>query len=109
MPDPKACPTQKHQVSFPDPETLSCLLAGNQLFQVVVDNDETASKIIGYMNRGKLGRANFMPLNRLHTQEVHYNDYGTDVVPLLKKLKFNPAFTPAMKQVCLWIASCGVV
>ena len=31
----------------------------NQLFNVVVDNDEVASKIIEYLNRDKVGRCYF--------------------------------------------------
>ena len=39
--------------------------AGNQLFQVVVDTDETATIIVQHLNRTKGGRVTFMPLNRL--------------------------------------------
>ena len=81
-----------------------------------MDNDEIADRIIKYMIHEKAGRANFMPLNRLRTEDVHYpTEFGTDVVPLLKKLKFNPAFTPAMKQVhyemdsiCFFMVAVGV-
>jgi structural maintenance of chromosome 3 (chondroitin sulfate proteoglycan 6) len=38
----------------------------------VVDNDETASKILDVMNREKSGRITFMPLNRIRSKEVEY-------------------------------------
>ncbi|KAJ1839914.1 Structural maintenance of chromosomes protein 3, partial [Coemansia sp. RSA 2703] len=41
-------------------------IAGASLFHVVVDTDETATRVLGELNRLKLGRLTFMPLNRLH-------------------------------------------
>eukprot|EP00887_Chlorella_sp_A99_P005387 scaffold1.g5387.t1 len=56
------------------------------------------------LNRGKLGRASFMPLNRLNPPQVSYPDkYGKDVVPLMKYLRCDDRFRPAMQQ-----ARCGV-
>ena len=40
--------------------------AGNQLFHMVVDNDEIATKITGLLAKEKAGRVTFIPLNR-HT------------------------------------------
>lgn len=42
------------------------------LFQIVVDNDETATKILDVMIKEKSGRITFMPLNRLKPQNVEY-------------------------------------
>ncbi len=39
--------------------------AGNQLFNVVVDNDATSTTIIKYLNSCKGGRVTFVPLNRI--------------------------------------------
>ena len=41
------------------------LTAGNSLFHVVVDSDETASRVLDVMIKEKTGRVTFMPLNRL--------------------------------------------
>ncbi len=46
--------------------------AGASLFHVVVDNDETASRLLEVMNREKSGRVTFMPLNRLHPKETDF-------------------------------------
>ncbi|KAI8851056.1 SMCs flexible hinge [Chytridium lagenaria] len=39
---------------------------GEDLFHVVVDTDETASFLLEVLNRDRLGRVTFMPLNRLN-------------------------------------------
>ena len=89
-------------------ELLSCkanlhtaveVTGGNQLFQVVVENDTVATKIVDFLTRDKMGRATFLPLNRVNPSDVNYPDHGSDAVPMLKLLKFNPMFAPAMKQV----------
>ncbi|XP_059430650.1 structural maintenance of chromosomes protein 3 [Corylus avellana] len=72
--------------------------AGNSLFHVVVENDEISTKIIKHLNSLKGGRVTFIPLNRVRAPHVSYPQ-NSDVVPLLKKLKFSPNFTPAFAQV----------
>lgn len=88
-------------------ELLSCkpnlhtaveVTGGNQLFHIVVDNDEIATRIVKILNRDKLGRATFMPLNRMSPQEVNYPDHGSEAVPMMKLLKFKAQYAPAMKQ-----------
>jgi chromosome segregation protein len=39
--------------------------AGNRMQSIVVDNDETAAKAINFLQKGKLGRATFIPLNKM--------------------------------------------
>uniref|UniRef100_A0A803KRD1 SMC hinge domain-containing protein n=1 Tax=Chenopodium quinoa TaxID=63459 RepID=A0A803KRD1_CHEQI len=72
--------------------------AGNSLFHVVVDTDETATKIIRHLNASKGGRVTFIPLNKVRPPHVTcpQND---DVVPLVKKLKFQENYTKAFSQV----------
>ncbi|KNA21261.1 hypothetical protein SOVF_044960 [Spinacia oleracea] len=72
--------------------------AGNSLFHVVVDSDETATKIIRHLNASKGGRVTFIPLNKVRPPHVTcpQND---DVVPLVKKLKFQESFSKAFSQV----------
>ncbi|KAF8802101.1 hypothetical protein BYT27DRAFT_6769534 [Phlegmacium glaucopus] len=41
------------------------LTAGNSLFHVIVDTDETASKVLDVMPKERTSRVTFMPLNRL--------------------------------------------
>ncbi|PHT46466.1 Structural maintenance of chromosomes protein 3 [Capsicum baccatum] len=71
--------------------------AGNSLFHVVVDNDETSTKIIRHLNAQKGGRVTFIPLNRVKTPHVNYPQ-GSDVIPLLKKLRFSDSYRKAFEQ-----------
>ncbi|CAN4099063.1 unnamed protein product [Withania somnifera] len=72
--------------------------AGNSLFHVVVDDDETSTKIIRHLNAQKGGRVTFIPLNRIKTPHVRYPQ-GSDVIPLLKKLRFSDSYSKAFEQV----------
>ena len=73
--------------------------AGNSLFHVVVDTDETAAFLMKELERRKAGRLTFLPLNRLRNGDVQYPD-STDVRPLMKEaLKYNPDMEQAMRQV----------
>ncbi|KAJ7285644.1 structural maintenance of chromosome protein 3 [Mycena rebaudengoi] len=74
------------------------LTAGNSLFHVVVDNDETASKVLDVMIKEKTGRVTFMPLNRLkptYTQTPN----AQDAIPILEKLKYDATHQKAFQQV----------
>lgn len=73
--------------------------AGNQLFHMVVDTDETASRITRHLIDTKGGRVTFMPLNKLSPREPVSAPAGSEAVPLLSKLKFKAAFRPAFVQV----------
>jgi structural maintenance of chromosome 3 (chondroitin sulfate proteoglycan 6) len=49
--------------------------AGNKLFQVVVDNEHVASRIMTIMNKEKLpGEITFLPLSILKSSSVQYPD-----------------------------------
>ena len=72
--------------------------AANQLFNVVVDDDDVASKIITYLNKEKGGRVTFLPLNRLKTRNREYPD-SQDVFPMLSKIRHDDAVRPAMDKV----------
>ena len=65
---------------------------------MVVESDDISTRIIRYLTSEKGGRVTFMPLNRIRAPNVHYPT-GPDVVPLLKKLKYNAQFGPAFAQV----------
>lgn len=72
--------------------------AGNSLFHVVVATDEISSRIIRYLTSEKGGRVTFIPLNRINVQHISYPQ-SSDVVPLLKKLKYPSDCSPAFQQV----------
>ncbi|PIA65437.1 hypothetical protein AQUCO_00100732v1 [Aquilegia coerulea] len=72
--------------------------AGNSLFHVVVETDEISTRIIRYLNSEKGGRVTFIPLNRVKPPNVAY-PHSSDVVPLVKKLKFSARHSAAFQQV----------
>ncbi|KDQ62155.1 hypothetical protein JAAARDRAFT_450484 [Jaapia argillacea MUCL 33604] len=74
------------------------LTAGNSLFHVVVDTDETASKVLDIMMKEKTGRVTFMPLNRLKPKNPPLPN-ASDAIPLLSKLQYDPSLTKAFQQV----------
>ncbi|KAH6907637.1 RecF/RecN/SMC [Coprinopsis sp. MPI-PUGE-AT-0042] len=73
--------------------------AGNSLFHVVVDTDETASKVLDIMLKEKSGRVTFMPLNRLKPKPSNMPTDAADAEPLLNKLVYDPRFEKAFEQV----------
>lgn len=72
--------------------------AGQSLFHVVVDTDETATKLLDVMNREKSGRVTFMPLNRLKPKDISFAE-APDAIPMMKKLTFDAQHRAAMMQV----------
>ncbi|KIY47680.1 structural maintenance of chromosome protein 3 [Fistulina hepatica ATCC 64428] len=68
------------------------------LFHVVVDNDDTASRVLEVMLQEKTGRVTFMPLNRLHPKNPE-PPIGDDIIPLLEKIEYAPEHEKAFQQV----------
>ncbi|KAG5634871.1 hypothetical protein H0H81_000460 [Sphagnurus paluster] len=68
------------------------------LFHVVVDTDETASKVLDTMIKEKTGRVTFMPLNRLKPKTPPAPN-AQDAEPLLNKLRFDNIYEKAFQQV----------
>ncbi|KAK9470572.1 RecF/RecN/SMC [Dipodascopsis tothii] len=86
--------------------------AGNSLFHVVVDNDQTATVVMDVLNRERSGRVTFMPLNRLQIMNFDYPT-GDEAIPLIQKLKFESTYERAMRHVfgktaiCYNLESCA--
>ncbi|MCJ1252985.1 Structural maintenance of chromosomes protein 3 [Lignoscripta atroalba] len=72
--------------------------AGNSLFHYVVDNDETASKVLEILQKERAGRVTFMPLNRLKPKAGDVPK-ANDAVPMIEKLQFDPMYEKAFQQV----------
>jgi len=64
---------------------------------VVVDNDDTATKLLDHLNREKAGRVTFMPLNRIRVKAVAYPD-TKDAIPVVKRLRYDPKLEKAFQQ-----------
>ncbi|PVU92321.1 hypothetical protein BB561_003892 [Smittium simulii] len=73
-------------------------VSGSSIFQVVVEDDETAALIIQQLQKIKSGRLTFMPLSKLNTQIINYPN-TEDSIPIINKLTFDEKFTPAIQQV----------
>ena len=72
--------------------------AGNSLFHYVVDNDDTASKIIEVLQKERAGRITFMPLNRIKPKPSNVPK-ANDAIPMIEKLQFDPIYEKAFQQV----------
>ncbi|RHZ71222.1 hypothetical protein Glove_261g73 [Diversispora epigaea] len=72
--------------------------AGQSLFHVVVDTDDTASRVLDVLNREQNGRVTFMPLNRLRTRRFEYPQ-ADNVQPMIDVVKFDKTYTKAVEQV----------
>lgn len=68
------------------------------MFHVVVDNDDTVTKLLDVMNKEKSGRVTFIPLNRLKSTHVNYPK-ADDALPMISKLKYDRRFAMAFEQV----------
>ena len=64
---------------------------------MVVDNDDTATKLLDHLNREKAGRVTFMPLNRIRVKAVAYPD-TKDAIPVVKRLRYDPKLEKAFQQ-----------
>ena len=72
--------------------------AGNSLFHCVVDNDDTASKVIEILQKKKLGRITFIPMNRVKPKTANVPK-ANDAIPMIEKIRFDPTYEKAFQQV----------
>lgn len=74
--------------------------AQNALFHVIVDTDATAARLMTRLERERLGRVTFMPLNQIRVDpNVHYPQ-SNDVAPLLDTcISYDPKVAKAMEHV----------
>ena len=72
--------------------------AGQSLFHCVVDNDDTATKVIDILNKEKAGRLTFVPLNRVRSKKVNVPK-ANDAIPMIQKIRFDPMYEKAFEQI----------
>lgn len=86
------------------------VIGGASLFHIVVDDDDTAGRLLEVMIRERAGRVTFMPLNRLRPPATEYptiiEDGEPQALPMLHQLRFDSRFLTAMQQVCLLALMC---
>jgi len=84
-------------ISYPSKYSVAINVAvGNHKNDIVVENDEIASECIKYLKRNKIGRARFIPLNKIKGDEVKAPQDATKAIDLVK---FDDKFLPAVKYV----------
>lgn len=74
------------------------VVAGNSLFHYVVDNDDTATKVMEILNKERAGRVTFMPLNRLRPKTANFPQ-AQDARPLLSLMQYDKKYERAVEQV----------
>ncbi|KAL6247558.1 Structural maintenance of chromosomes protein 3 [Rhinocladiella similis] len=85
-------------IDVPQHHTAVEVTAGNSLFHYVVDNDDTATKVMEILNRERAGRITFMPLNRLKPKTANFPS-AQDARPLMSLLQYDKRFEKAVQQV----------
>lgn len=85
-------------IDVPQHHTAVEVTAGNSLFHYVVDNDDTATRVMEILNRERAGRITFMPLNRLREKAMSFPD-AQDARPLMSLINYDPKFEKAVAQV----------
>jgi structural maintenance of chromosome 3 (chondroitin sulfate proteoglycan 6) len=74
--------------------------AQNALFHVIVDTDATAARLMTRLEREKLGRVTFMPLNQIRVDHNARYPQSNDVTPLLDTcINYDPKVAKAMQHV----------
>jgi structural maintenance of chromosome 3 (chondroitin sulfate proteoglycan 6) len=74
------------------------VVAGNSLFHYVVDNDDTATKVMDILNKERAGRVTFMPLNRLQSKTANFPQ-AQDARLLMTLIKCDKKYEKAVQQV----------
>lgn len=72
--------------------------AGNSLFHYVVDNDETATRVIEILQKERSGRITFIPLNRVKPRTGNVPN-ARDSIPMIEKIEFDPTYEKAFQQI----------
>ena len=85
-------------IDVPQHHTAVEVTAGNSLFHYVVDNDDTATKVMEILNKDRAGRITFMPLNRLQPKVANFPN-AQDARPLMSLIKCDPMYEKAVQQV----------
>ena len=87
------------ELTDPKFQTALEVAAQNSLFHVIVDTDATAARLMKRLEKDRLGRVTFLPLNRLRIDRVDYPN-SPDVRPLITQcIKYDAKVDRAMKHV----------
>ncbi len=73
--------------------------AGGRLDYIIVKDDEIAARCISYLKSRKLGRASFIPLNKIKPSIININSRGVNAVHALDVVKYSGEFKTAFEYV----------
>ena len=79
----------------PDYEEAMKVAAGGRMYNIVVENEDTAIKCINYLRKKRIGRATFLPLNRIKFRRMHRPPRGSIGFArdfITTNAKYKPAF-----------------
>eukprot|EP00742_Colponemidia_sp_Colp-10_P007154 GILJ01007683.1.p1 GENE.GILJ01007683.1~~GILJ01007683.1.p1 ORF type:complete len:1223 (+),score=303.09 GILJ01007683.1:1-3669(+) len=79
--------------------------AGNNLFNVIVDTDETAAKLLKIVNERRLGRLTMTPLSVIRNKDVTY-PASEDVLPMVEHITYSNSIRKAIQQVFSKVLIC---
>ncbi len=75
------------------------MAGGNRLKAIVVENEDTAKKIIDFLRENKLGVLSFIPLNRIKERKIHYENEEGVIALAADLINFDPKFKKAFYYV----------
>lgn len=94
-------------------ETAAEIALGFSVQNIIVDNEETASKLIGYLKKNHLGRATFLPLTTIKTRELNIDRNKLNVKGYLgiasEIVKYNPKFKNAVSNLLGRVLVCDTL
>jgi structural maintenance of chromosome 3 (chondroitin sulfate proteoglycan 6) len=73
--------------------------AGNSLFHYIVDDEKTATFLVNALYEQRGGRVTFVPLSQLRQTRRPAFPQAKDAVPIIEKIRFDPAYSKAFEQV----------
>ncbi|MHA1862367.1 MAG: chromosome segregation protein SMC [Candidatus Thorarchaeota archaeon] len=84
----------------PDYATAMEIAGGNRLTHLVVENDNVATACVDVLKRDKVGRASFIPLDKIKTHTPRKLPTDAGVIDFaLNLVKFDPKMSPAFEFV----------
>ena len=84
----------------PDYSVALEIAGGNRLSYIVVENDQVATECVNVLKREKIGRASFIPLDKIKTQGPGKLPKDDGVIDFaLNLVKFDPKMRPAFEFV----------
>lgn len=72
---------------------------GGRLDNIIVENYESAQKCINYLKTNRLGRASFIPLDRITPRPVNYYEDDGVIDLAIDLIDFDPKFRDALEYV----------